>query len=163
VNDPLYPLAESVGAALFARKLRLAVAESCTGGGVAEAITRVAGSSQWLDRGFVTYSNIAKQEMLGVSSEILDRYGAVSEQTVRVMAQGALARSRADVAIAVSGIAGPAGGTQAKPVGTVCFAWCVRDAAPVSRTERLKGDRESVRREAIEISLRGVLSILQQS
>jgi nicotinamide-nucleotide amidase len=161
VNDPLYKLVESVGAALAGRKLMLAIAESCTGGGVAEAVTRVAGSSQWFDRGFVTYSNLAKQEMLGVPSEILERCGAVSEETVNAMARGVLARSRADVAIAVSGIAGPTGGTEEKPVGTVCFAWCVGQGPPVALTEHLKGDRESIRRQSVELLLRGLLRVLQ--
>src|SRR5687767_6559743 len=119
----LYELAERAGRALEKRGWMVATAESCTGGWVAEAITMIPGSSVWFDRGFVTYTNEAKREMLGVRGETLERHGAVSEEVVREMVTGALGASRAQVALAVSGVAGPSGGTPQKPVGMVCFAW----------------------------------------
>lgn len=156
--DPtLHTLAERVGARLKAAGLLLACAESCTGGWVAQAVTAVAGSSDWFDRGFVTYSNAAKQEMLDVATETLDRFGAVSEETARAMALGALARSRAGIALAITGVAGPTGGTPAKPVGMVCFAWARRSGATESKTLRFAGDREQVRRQSVIAALEGVL------
>jgi len=153
----LESLARAVGARLKAVGLMLATAESCTGGGVAQAVTAVSGSSEWFDRGFVTYSNEAKQEMLGVRGETLARHGAVSEETAREMALGALAHSRAGVSLAVTGVAGPTGGTAAKPVGMVCFAWARRGAAPQTETRRFDGDRARVRRESAAVALEGVL------
>ncbi len=140
----------------------LATAESCTGGGVAQAITEVAGSSKWFERGFVTYSNLSKQQMLGVSEATLIRHGAVSEATVREMVEGALARSSAQVALAVSGIAGPDGGTPDKPVGTVWFAWGVKDGLRASRVHYLSGNRSEVRAQSVEIALQGVINMLNQ-
>ena len=134
----------------------LATAESCTGGWVAEAITMVPGSSAWFDRGFVTYTYISKREMLGVKSETLERYGAVSEHVVREMVSGALRASDAQVALAVSGIAGPSGGMPQKPVGTVCFAWATENSGPNSATLHFAGDREAVRR----LSVIHALSVL---
>ena len=160
--DPiLYHLAEEVGAELKRRKLMLATAESCTGGWIAEAVTMVPGSSDWFERGFVTYTYISKREMLGVKEATLDKHGAVSEEVVREMAAVALARSHAQVAVAVSGVAGPAGGTPGKPVGFVCFAWGMRDGKPRSETERFSGDREAVRRQSVEHALKGVLVLLK--
>src|ERR1035437_4219013 len=121
-SDTLTTLATLVGAKLRAKGLMLTTAESCTGGWVAQAVTAIAGSSAWFERGFVTYSDAAKQEMLGVSARTLAAHGAVSEQTARKMAIGALAHSHAQVALAITGIAGPDGGSAEKPVGTVCFA-----------------------------------------
>lgn len=155
-------LVKQVGDALLGREWRLATAESCTGGGIAAAVTDIAGSSQWFDRGFVTYSNEAKQEMLGVSAETLMKQGAVSEATVREMATGALAHSRAQVAVAVSGIAGPSGGTADKPVGMVCLAWLVAGAEPIVSTEHFSGDRAAVREQTVERALRGVLELLNE-
>ena len=152
-------LARRVGERLAASGQLLATAESCTGGWVAQAITAIAGSSDWFDRGFVTYSNEAKQEMLGVRAETLKRHGAVSEETAREMAQGALSRSKATLALAVTGIAGPAGGTPAKPVGTVCFAWASRQSTR-AETLRFAGDRESVRQQSVIHALEGVLKTL---
>jgi nicotinamide-nucleotide amidase len=152
-------LAEEVGTALKARKLMLVTAESCTGGWVAEAVTMVAGSSDWFERGFVTYTYISKREMLGVRESTLEKHGAVAEEVVREMAQGALARSHAQVAVAVSGIAGPSGGTPGKPVGTVCFAWAAKDTAPRAETRRFGGDREAVRKQSVQHALEGVLAI----
>ena len=132
-----------------AEGLRLAVAESCTGGWLAKVITDLPGSSEWFDRGYVTYSNAAKQSMLGVSASTLERHGAVSEATVSEMTRGALSESGADLALAVSGIAGPHGGSAEKPVGTVCFAWQRRDAEPLVGREHFAGDREQVRRQSV--------------
>lgn len=159
-DDRLYELAEKVGRALQAHGLMLATAESCTGGGVAQAITMVPGSSDWFERGFVTYTYISKREMLGVNEATLGAHGAVSEPTVREMASGALSRSHAQVAVAVSGIAGPSGGTPEKPVGTVCFAWARAQGTLTSETRRFEGDRQAVRRQAVEHALRGILALL---
>lgn len=161
--DPvLYKLAEEVGLELKRRKLMLATAESCTGGWVSEAVTMVPGSSEWFERGFVTYTYISKREMLGVKEATLDKHGAVSEEIVREMASGALARSHAQVAVAVTGIAGPTGATPEKPVGTVCFAWAAKDAKRRSETKHFSGDREAVRKQSVEHALRGVLRLLAE-
>lgn len=134
----------------------LVCAESCTGGGIAAALTDVAGSSAWFDRGFVTYSNQAKQDMLGISPDTLAGFGAVSRETVIEMARGALARSRAQLSVAVSGIAGPGGGTPDKPVGTVWLAWATgTDVA--AACELFDGDRAAVRAAAVDAALRGLL------
>jgi nicotinamide-nucleotide amidase len=156
----LFRLAQQVGAALKARRLMLATAESCTGGWIAEAVTMVPGSSDWFERGFVTYTYISKREMLGVRESTLEKHGAVAEDVVREMAAGALARSHAQVAVGVSGVAGPSGGTPEKPVGTVCFAWDVKGGAARTETKRFRGDREAVRRQSVEHALRGVLAAL---
>lgn len=157
MDNELQELSVQVGNALKARGMMLAAAESCTGGWVAKVVTDIAGSSAWFDRGFVTYTNVAKQEMLGVNEETLRARGAVSEETVREMAEGALSHSHAQVAVAISGVAGPGGGTAAKPVGMVCFAWAVRGRPTRACTERFAGDREEVRRQAVVRALRGVL------
>ena len=159
-DSVLYKLAEEVGSALKAHKLMLATAESCTGGWISEAVTMVPGSSDWFERGFVTYTYISKREMLGVTEATLGKHGAVSEEVVREMAAGALARSHAQVAVAVSGVAGPTGGTPDKPVGFVCFAWAMKDVKPRSETKRFTGDREAVRRLSVEHALKGVLVLL---
>lgn len=158
----LYQLAEQVGQALKSRGLMLTTAESCTGGWVSEAITMVPGSSDWFERGFVTYTYISKREMLGVSDDTLGRHGAVSEPTVREMVAGALTRSHAQVAVAVSGTAGPTGGTPEKPVGTICLAWALKDGAAQSETQHFAGDREAVRKQSVEHALRGVLLLLER-
>ena len=152
-------LAQKLGERLKASKNRLATAESCTGGWAAQVVTSIAGSSDWFERGFVTYSNDAKRELLGVRETTLARHGAVSEEAAREMALGALARSKATVALAVTGIAGPTGGSAAKPVGTVCFAWA-RGREARSETQLFKGDRESVRRQSVVHALEGVLRLL---
>ena len=157
----LYELAEKTGRALEARGLMLATAESCTGGWVAEAITMVPGSSAWFDRGFVTYTNEAKREMLGVRAETLERHGAVSEPVVLEMVAGALKASRARVTVAVSGVAGPSGGSPQKPVGTVCFAWAVEDRTPRAETRLLPGDREAVRRQSVVHALEVLLELMR--
>jgi nicotinamide-nucleotide amidase len=143
--EELERLAAEVGAWLARQGWKLATAESCTGGWISTAVTAVAGSSDWFDRGFVTYSYEAKEELLGVSHDTLARHGAVSEDVVRAMVAGALARSRAHVALAVSGIAGPGGATSDKPVGTVCFAWALRNGPECSETLHFDGDRRAVR------------------
>ncbi|MCB1735399.1 MAG: nicotinamide-nucleotide amidohydrolase family protein [Gammaproteobacteria bacterium] len=140
---------------------RIAVAESCTGGGLAQACTDQAGSSTWFDRGFVTYSNEAKQDMLGVRVETLADHGAVSEAVVREMAQGAIRHSRANVSVAISGIAGPGGGTADKPVGTIWFAWAVRGEGVRVQRARLFGNRETVRRQAVLIALAGLIDAIR--
>ena len=153
----LYELAERAGRALKERGWMLTTAESCTGGWVAEAITMVPGSSAWFERGFVTYTNIAKHEMLGVRNETLESHGAVSEPVVREMVAGALRASHAHVALSVSGVAGPSGGTPDKPVGMVCFAWGRKDAGPRGETQHFAGDREAVRRLSVVHALKGLL------
>ena len=157
----LYELARAVGEGLQQRRLYLATAESCTAGLVAAALTQVPGSSGWFERGFVTYSNVAKEEMLGVAPATLLDHGAVSEAVVREMAEGALRHSHAQAALAVSGIAGPGGGLPDKPVGTVCFAWAALGLAVRSQTRRFEGDREAVRRQAVTHALHGVLELLR--
>lgn len=158
----LFELAEQVGKALKTRAMMLATAESCTGGWVGEAVTAVPGSSDWFDRGFITYSNEAKQEMLGVSAATLEMHGAVSEQTVREMASGALKNSRAQAALAISGIAGPGGGTAEKPVGTVWIAWAFAKGAVASEKRVFAGDRREVRQQAVERALHGLLECLEK-
>jgi nicotinamide-nucleotide amidase len=159
--DSLSALAARVGARLKERGLILATAESCTGGWIAQAITSVSGSSEWFDRGFVTYSNAAKEEMLGVQAATLRAWGAVSEQTAREMAAGALAHSRAQIAVAVTGVAGPTGGTPEKPVGMVCLAWAGRGKQPESLTWHFQGDRESVRLQSVLAALQGLMERLE--
>ena len=160
-DQRLFALAENVGKALKARALTLVSAESCTGGWIGEAVTMVPGSSDWFERGFITYTNIAKHEMLGVRLETLQRHGAVSEQTVREMVTGALAHSHGQVAVAVSGVAGPGGGTPDKPVGMVCIAWAIRNGETSAETRRFAGDREAVRRQSVECALAGVLQAIR--
>jgi nicotinamide-nucleotide amidase len=160
-SDTLSTLATLVGAKLQSKGMMLNTAESCTGGWVAQAVTSVAGSSAWFERGFVTYSNAAKMEMLRVNAETLRTQGAVSERTAGEMAAGALSCSRAQVAVAITGIAGPDGGTAEKPVGTVCFAWAVKDGAVRAETRQYQGGRESVRRQSVIAALQGVLELLQ--
>ncbi len=153
-------LAETLGNALLTRGECLALAESCTGGWMAQAVTAIAGSSAWFDRGFVTYSNAAKQQMLGVPEETLARFGAVSEATARAMAMGVLARAEADWAVAITGIAGPGGGSPEKPVGTVCFAWAGRNGLCETHTRCFGGDRAAVREQSVEYALNGLLACL---
>jgi nicotinamide-nucleotide amidase len=152
-------LAARIGERLRAANAILVTAESCTGGWAAQVVTSVAGSSAWFERGFVTYSNAAKQELLGVRAETLSSHGAVSEETAREMARGALERSHASVALSITGVAGPAGGTREKPVGMVCFAWS-RGGEVHSETRYFSGDRESVRRQSVILALEGVLRTL---
>jgi len=158
MDTQLNTLSREVGDWLLAHKAKLACAESCTGGWVAEVVTATAGSSAWFDCGFVTYSNEAKQDLLGVSPTTLERCGAVSEETVCEMIAGTLAHSRADLALAISGVAGPGGGSAAKPVGMVCFAWGERTGGIRSETRHFAGDREAVRRQAVIHALRELMT-----
>ena len=152
-------LARKTGTALKKKGQMLVTAESCTGGWVAHAVTSIAGSSEWFERGYVTYSNAAKREDLGVPKATLLRHGAVSEPTARAMARGALRRGRGTIALAITGVAGPGGGAPGKPVGTVCFAWA-RGRKIRSETKRFRGGRSRVRRQSVVHALRGVLKWL---
>ncbi|MGI9228845.1 MAG: CinA family protein [Gammaproteobacteria bacterium] len=140
---------------------RLITAESCTGGGISFALTELAGSSEWLEGGLVTYSNAAKQRQLGVSAGTLAEHGAVSEPTAREMALGALHNSEADCSLAVTGIAGPGGGSAERPVGTVCFAWAAGDGGLVAETQHFTGDRAGIRQQAIAHALSGMLRLMR--
>ena len=152
-------LAKKLGRRLKRAKAMLVTAESCTGGWAAQVVTSVAGSSDWFERGFVTYSNAAKRELLGVRKSTLEKHGAVSQQAAREMARGALRRSRGTVALAITGVAGPTGGSAAKPVGTVCFAWISKKRI-FSETRRFRGDRAAVRWKSVVFALKGVLRTL---
>ena len=156
-DEPLIKLASELGERLLQRQWLLAVAESCTGGWLAKVITDIAGSSQWFDRGFVTYSNEAKQDMLAVPVVTLAQYGAVSEPTVRAMVVGAIQASRADIAVAITGIAGPGGASLDKPVGTVWFAWGLREGEVISKQLHFNGDRIAVRYQAVLAALQGLV------
>ncbi len=156
------PLTHQVAALLLSRGLMLATAESCTGGLIAGACTDLAGSSLWFERGFVSYSNAAKIELLGVAPELIERHGAVSEPVARAMASGALVHSAAQVALAVTGVAGPGGGSADKPVGTVWFAWAMGQQVRSER-QQFGGDRAAVRQATVEHALRGVLALLGPS
>jgi nicotinamide-nucleotide amidase len=160
MTESLENLARDLGVRLRERGVMAATAESCTGGWIAKLITDVPGSSAWFDRGFVTYSNQAKQQMLGVSGQTLATQGAVSEATVREMALGALAHSGAGISVAVSGVAGPAGGSPDKPVGTVWLAWARRDGAVVTERQQFAGDRDAVRRQTAARALQGMFEQL---
>jgi nicotinamide-nucleotide amidase len=156
---------EQLAELLIKNNKQLTVAESCTGGWVAKVLTDLAGSSTWFERGFVTYSNEAKREMLAVAESTLEIYGAVSEETVVEMAQGALKNSHADVSLSISGIAGPDGGSVEKPVGLVWFAWCYKFSADkdnkmLSEQKFFSGDRDTIRKQAVVYALNGLLKIL---
>jgi len=142
-----------ISSTLLARGWMLATAESCTGGMIAAACTDLSGSSQWFERGFVSYSNAAKTELLGVPATLIAEHGAVSEPVARAMAEGAVQRSAAQVSVAVTGVAGPTGGTPDKPVGTVWFGWCV-DGATHSELRHFAGDRAAVRAQTVRHALR---------
>ena len=158
----LAQLAARVGARLQARRWMLATAESCTGGGVAAALTDIAGSSAWFERGFVTYSNEAKTEMLGIPRELIERHGAVSEEVARAMALGAVRQSRAQIALSITGVAGPGGGTLAKPVGLVCFSWASGSLTQTVEKKHFSGGRAAVRQAAVMHALQGVLAQLEK-
>lgn len=159
-DNDLLDLADQLGAALKARNLTLALAESCTGGMAAQMVTAIAGSSTWFDRGFITYSNQSKQEMLNVSTKTISTYGAVSEQTATEMALGALKNSHAKIAGSITGIAGPDGGTIEKPVGTVCFAWMGTHQPLQTITQHFQGDRHQIRQQAVAALLTNLLKSL---
>jgi nicotinamide-nucleotide amidase len=160
VTNDIIELAASVGQALQAKGLLLATAESCTGGGVACAITEVAGSTGWFDCGFITYSNASKTGLLDVPAALIAQFGAVSVEVAKAMAKGALANSNAHVALSTTGIAGPSGAVPGKPVGTICFAW---SRAGTTHTERLvfSGDRKSVREQTVAHALKGLLRFIE--
>ena len=163
-DQDLHRLAGEVGCATRAIGWRIVTAESCTGGWIAKALTDVPGSSRWVDSGYVTYSNAAKMRAVGVSAVTLDEHGAVSEATVREMANGALRTAGVEMAIAVSGIAGPEGGTAEKPVGTVWFAIATLEAdgpVAISERQRFSGDRDQVRRQSVDYALRLALPLLR--
>ncbi|HXL97698.1 MAG TPA: nicotinamide-nucleotide amidohydrolase family protein [Steroidobacteraceae bacterium] len=153
-DGALRSLAERAGALLLAARWRVATAESCTGGWVAKCLTDIAGSSQWFERGYVTYSNPAKEQSIGVAASVIETFGAVSRPTVEQMAAGALHASGADMAVAITGIAGPDGGSADKPVGLVWIALAQRAAAPVAEQHQFAGDREAIRRAAVATALR---------
>jgi nicotinamide-nucleotide amidase len=159
--DHLSTLAAELGAALKARGFMLALAESCTGGMAAQGVTSIAGSSTWFERGFVTYSNQAKIDMLGVSAKTLENFGAVSEQTASEMAVGALKHSLAQIAGSITGIAGPDGGTIEKPVGTVCFAWAGENLPLSTTTKRFFGNRQEIRQQASITIMAGLVERLK--
>jgi len=162
IDQELARLAARVGRHLLGSERRATTAESCTGGWIAKALTDVAGSSQWFGEGFVTYGNEAKRRSLGVPRAVLEAHGAVSAPVVRAMAAGALRRSRAGMAVAVSGIAGPGGATPGKPVGTVWLCWMSRGArAPcaIVQLRHFRGDREAVRRKTVRLALQGLLAL----
>jgi nicotinamide-nucleotide amidase len=158
-DDALLTLSAQLGAALKRRGWTLALAESCTGGMAAQCVTAIPGSSAWFERGFITYSNTAKVEMLGVAEATLQQFGAVSEQTACEMAAGALRHSHARVAAAITGVAGPDGGTKAKPVGMVWFAWAAKNGSPQGEMRCFSGDREAIRRQAVEAVFQGVIQL----
>jgi nicotinamide-nucleotide amidase len=161
-NLALEALATKLGAALKAKGYMLALAESCTGGLVAQAITSVAGSSAWFDRGFITYSNLAKIEMLSVAEQTLAKFGAVSEETALEMALGALKNSQARISGSITGIAGPDGGTIEKPVGTVCFAWAEKGNPAQVITVKFSGNREEIRQQAAATIMTKLIERLNQ-
>jgi nicotinamide-nucleotide amidase len=160
-EDDVTRLARVLGRSSKRRGIDIATAESCTGGGVATAITRISGSAKWFERGFVTYTNIAKKEMLGVAQKTLANHGAVSEEVAREMAAGALKRSHADVSVSVTGIAGPTGGSRTKPVGLVYFGWAHRGGIVQTRVFRFKGDRVAVRLQSVAVALQGLIDLLR--
>lgn len=162
IHEEILQCAEQLVQTLKARGTMVATAESCTGGWVAKAITDVAGSSAVFDRGFITYSNDSKMELLAVSPRTIEKHGAVSQNTVEEMAAGALSKSNATLTVAVSGIAGPSGGTEEKPVGTVWLAWAQAGTPVTSRLEHLSGDRDSIRAQATMAALNGIQQLAQK-
>lgn len=160
MNEQLIQLSQRLGADLLQRGWRVATAESCTGGGVAAAITAVPGSSAWFECGIVSYANSAKQKLLGVNEASLEREGAVSEVVVIEMARGVIELSAADIAVAVSGIAGPGGGSPEKPVGTVWFAWLKATGEMSTELQRFDGDRAAVQQQSIAYALQGLINHL---
>jgi nicotinamide-nucleotide amidase len=162
-QSQLETLALSVGERLVQRGWSLVTAESCTGGWIAQTATAISGSSAWFDRGFVTYSNRAKMEVLGVAEATLVQHGAVSVEIAEEMVRGALVAAQVDIAVAVTGIAGPDGGTPDKPVGTVCLGWCTEKSKPLSRIIRFDGDRHSIRAQTVSVALDGLLALIDDT
>ena len=162
MDKVLYQTASRLAEQLLERQLMLATAESCTGGWVAKVLTDLPGCSAWFDRGFVTYTNASKHEMLGVPLATLEAFGAVSEATVREMVEGVLRHSPARVSLAISGIAGPTGATEDKPLGTVWFGWAVKDKMIEAECRHFEGDREAVRAQAVKHTLSRLIGIVQR-
>jgi nicotinamide-nucleotide amidase len=156
IDDIIATLAKT----LLAKGWRLSTADSCTGGLVSASITALAGSSEWFERGYITYSNQAKSEDIDVSQNLIEEYGAVSDQVARAMALGAKQNSGSDIALSITGIAGPTGGSPEKPVGTVCFAWVLANDQMISETKHFEGDRQQIRQQACDFSLRKLLSLV---
>jgi nicotinamide-nucleotide amidase len=159
--DQLASLLQEVASSLKKRHWQLVTAESCTGGLIAASVTDCAGSSSWFERGFITYSNLSKQEILDVPEELIIKHGAVSKEVAGAMVAGALHHSVGQIALAVTGIAGPDGGSIEKPVGTVCFAWAIRDSAPNLLKKQFKGNRQDIRLAACQEALQGILRLVQ--
>lgn len=166
MNQSISALVQTLADLLQKSSLTISLAESCTGGLLAAHLTAQAGSSHWFDRGFVTYSNAAKTENIGVPSSLIEHYGAVSEEVAKAMAQGALNHSAAETSIAITGIAGPGGATETKPVGTVCFAWAIQKGRNpvllVSNTQNFNGDRQAVREQACTFALEELIRQLNR-
>ena len=160
-DQKLSLLANELGDLLSQRDFMLVSAESCTGGWIGQTVTAIAGSSKWYDRGFITYSNLSKKEMLGVDERSLQKFGAVSEQIASQMASGAISHSCAHVSIAVTGIAGPGGATEGKPVGMICLGWAIKDGLARNAAYFLEGDREAIRRQAVAIALQGAIDLIK--
>ena len=154
--------AEQLAELFIKTSSKLVTAESCTGGGLAEILTRIPGSSAWFERGYVTYSNESKMELLSVPLKTLEQFGAVSEETAIAMAEGALENSHADYSVAITGIAGPDGGTDEKPVGTVCLAWCKRNEGGSATHIHFDGDRLKVREQSCMLAMQGLIDLLQR-
>jgi nicotinamide-nucleotide amidase len=154
--------AEQLAELLKKCSIKLVTAESCTGGGLAEILTRIPGSSSWFERGIVSYSNESKQELLFVPVETIEQHGAVSEETAIAMAEGALQNSHAQISVSITGIAGPDGGTEDKPVGTVCFAWCKRGESGTTTRICFDGDRLKIREQACMLAMQGLIDLLQK-
>jgi nicotinamide-nucleotide amidase len=166
MNSSITPLVQQLAQTLLAKGLKIASAESCTGGLLAAHLTSLAGSSDWFERGFITYSNQAKEESIGVSKELIEQYGAVSEEAAKAMAKGALNHSLAQVSVAITGIAGPGGGGANKPVGMICFAWGVRVDDQIqtrAQTKHFSGDRQSIREQACVYAIESLLMQLTAS
>ncbi len=161
MENSIHIIATRLGDLLLSSHATVTCAESCTGGGIANAITDIAGSSSWFQLGLITYANSAKQQLLGVSPQTLSEQGAVSEAVVREMAQGVLDLAQADIAVAVSGIAGPDGGTAERPVGTVWFCWLHRNGVSVTRCLHFEGDRQAVRAASVLQALTGLINLLE--
>ncbi len=161
MNQTINRLANQLSQLLLQHEWKLATAESCTGGGLAYYLTEIAGSSAWLERGWVTYSNTAKQTLLGVRTDTLERFGAVSQQTAYEMAEGALAQSEAQVSVAITGIAGPSGGSREKPVGLVWFGCAGIHADTVTLMQQFSGDRHAVREQAIQFALERLIQFVE--
>ena len=165
-NDAQYELARALALILVERNWKIALAESCTGGLVCATLTDLAGSSDWFERGYITYSNEAKSECLDVPVEIIESFGAVSEQVAKAMADGARRKADVNVAISITGIAGPTGGSPEKPVGTVCFGWSIKqnmadDVKTIAITKQFSGDRQTVREQSCDYALSKLLELLQ--